>query len=82
MGPYAYNLNLPSTMRCHSVFRVSLLNPVYTNAHPGHIPPEAPPIDFDEDANCEVEGVLDLRVCNWDGQLQFLAKWVGYNAPS
>lgn len=82
ISPYAYELDLPSTMRCHPVFHVSLLDPVSTDAHPGHIPPEAPPVEVDGDAEWEVEEVLDSRVCGRGGRLQYLVKWVGYDAPS
>ena len=87
VGPYtisavisttAYKLDLPTTMRIHPVFHVSLLKPYHPSPSDfERITP--PPAEFIPNTNqeeYEVETILDKRVLR--GKTQYLIKWMGY----
>jgi hypothetical protein len=87
LGPYrittivgesqlAYKLELPTSMRIHPVFHVSLLEPYRANTIPGRVQPPPPPIEVEEGEEFEVEEILDSRIRN--GKLHYLVDWVGY----
>src|SRR3977135_414392 len=68
-GPYrvgkvinknAYRLELPSTMRVHTVFHISLLAR-YTPPVAGQHPPEPQPTIDDDNEEYEVERILDSK---------------------
>lgn len=59
MSPYAYELDLPDTMRMHQVFHVSLLDPVATDPMPGQSLPPPSPVEVDED-NVTTGGAEDI----------------------
>jgi hypothetical protein len=87
LGPYristivgesqlAYKLELPTSMRIHPVFHVSLLEPYRTNTIPGRVQPPPPPIEVEGEEEFEVEEILDSRIRN--GKLHYLVDWLGY----
>lgn len=81
LNPWAYELELPDTMKIHPVFHVSKLNPVATDPFPGQTQSEAQPIEVDGEIAYEVEEVLDSKRVT-GGHVQYLVKWVGYDAPT
>src|SRR5690606_34027559 len=54
----AFELKLPSTMKIHPVFHVSLLEPYHANSLRQNEPPP-PPIEVDNELEWEVETILD-----------------------
>ncbi|SCZ91750.1 BZ3500_MvSof-1268-A1-R1_Chr5-1g07649 [Microbotryum saponariae] len=77
INPVAYELDLPSTMRIHPVFHVSLLEPYRPNTLPSRQQPVPPPPDLiDGQEAFVVERILDSRVRH--GSLQYFVDWTGY----
>ena len=79
ISPVAYKLSLPSSLRIHPVFHVSLLRPWHKDdtslLHPDdqyHPPPVVP-----EDEQYLVDRLLDKRV-RARGQIEYLVRWQGY----
>ena len=72
----AYRLDLPSTMKIHPVFHVSLLK-CYKDS--GHVQPPSP-ILIDGVEEFEVEQILQSRLCRSGSRSleEFLIKWKGY----
>lgn len=68
-------------MNIHPVFHISKLNPVATDPFPGQVQPEAQPIEAEGNIAYEVEEVLDSKRVQ-GGRVQYLVKWVGYDAPT
>jgi hypothetical protein len=62
VGKYAYQLELPSTMDIHTVFHVSLLEPIRNDPLPGQLPPPPEPIIVEGKPEYEVQDVLDSRI--------------------
>jgi hypothetical protein len=63
IGVQAYQLCLPSSMKIHDVFHVSLLEPYRPSEIPGRVPPLPPPILLasSDEPEYEVEEILDSR---------------------
>lgn len=80
ISPYAYELDLPASMKIHPVFHVSLLDPVNKDPVPGQILPPPPPVEVEGEEEFEIEEVLDSRMSR--RKLQYLIKWRGYDAPT
>jgi hypothetical protein len=87
IGPYtilewirsrAYKLDLPSGVRIHPVFHISLLEPAQPrNKHiPGHMQPPLPPIIIDNKEEWEVEEIIHSHY--HQKQLQYRVKWTGF----
>ena len=74
---YAYKLDLPTSMKCHPVFHVSLLEPAANNPLAGEKQPAPPPIIVDHNVEFEVEELLDSKLV-WE-TLKYLVCWVGYD---
>lgn len=77
VGRNAYKLTLPSSMRVHPVFHVSLLH----EYHPGGNVQPPPPVFFDDGVPFyEVETVLQHRERKQGKRTvkQYLIKWAGY----
>ena len=78
VGPNAYRLELPHTVRCHPVLNVSALKKYHQNSIAGRVQSPPPPItNLDGHERFVVDSVLDHWVCR--GQLQFLVRWRGYH---
>lgn len=73
----AYRLDLPPTMKIHPVFHVSLLRPYHST---GTVHPPPPPLDIDNEAEYEVESILQARTVKSGNRHkeEFLIKWKGY----
>lgn len=82
ISPYAYELDLPASMRIHPVFNVSLLRPAANNPVPGQHQPPPPPIEVEGLEEWEVEDIVDSR---WERRgrggprLRYTVKWAGYD---
>ena len=77
VGPNAYGLNLPSTLRCHPVFNISAFRPHEDNVIPGRRQPTPPQIrDLNGYTRHMVESVLDHR--RRHNQLQYSVRRKGY----
>jgi hypothetical protein len=71
-----FKLDLPSSMRIHPVFHVSMLEVYSTNEIPNRTVPPPPPIEVDGEEEYEVEDIVDARY--FGKTLKFLVKWKGY----
>lgn len=76
IGKQAYKLILPSEMKVHPVFHVSLLEPYL--GRPGVEPEGPPPLLVDGEEEWEVEKILEERVLN--GKVQYLVRFTGWGA--
>ncbi|KAF4331787.1 hypothetical protein FBEOM_14440 [Fusarium beomiforme] len=61
ISPYAYRLELPTSMKIHPVFYTNLLRPAATNLLPGQNPDPPPPIKAEGVEEWEVEDIIDSR---------------------
>src|SRR5262249_46231795 len=73
VGNAAFRLQLPSSMKIHPVFHVSLLEPFRPNDIPGRVQDPPPPAIIDGHEEFEVETILDSRVRR--KKLQYLVHW-------
>ena len=73
----AYRLELPSSMKVHPVFHVSLLEPYKESNIPRRAQQPPPCVEIENHAEYEVEKVLDSRR-RW-GKLEYLIHWRGYD---
>lgn len=82
VGSHAYRLNLPSSMRIHPVFHVSLLSKQSQDLPdiPGRTQAPPPPVEVNDEQHYEVESILDSRTRHRG--LQYLVKWKGYDNPA
>ena len=77
VGKYAFKLELPSTVKIHPVFHVSLLSPVYTNPLPGQVSGPPPPLETEtEDPEYEVERIVGIK--RIEGEINYIVRWKGY----
>jgi RNase H-like domain found in reverse transcriptase/Integrase zinc binding domain/Chromo (CHRromatin Organisation MOdifier) domain len=80
INPVAYELDLPSSMRIHPVFHVSLLEPKPPATIPTLISPPPPdPVTINDEEEFEVAAILDSRLFGRRRQLQYLVDWKGYS---
>ena len=73
----AFRLKLPSAIKIHPVFHVSLLEPHVANPFPDRVVDPPPAILVDGVEEFEVHEILDSRFRR--GQLQYYVDWVGYD---
>ena len=82
---YAYELDLPPSIRIHPVFHVNLLRPAATSPVPGQRNPPPSPVEVDGLEEWHVEDILDSR---WERRgrggprLKYTVKWIGYDEPT
>ena len=76
VSPYAYELELPRSLRIHPVHHVSLLDPGADDPLPGQVVTPPPPVEVEGDQEYQVERVEDSRM--YGNQLQYLVRWTGY----
>lgn len=74
IGPLAYRLELPPSMRCHPVFHVSRLTPAVEPSVPTRVILPPPPVFVNNQEEQYVESILDMRIHR--GRIQYLVKWV------
>ena len=79
ISKYAYELNLPASMKIHPVFHVSLLEPVSQHPHVDQVPAPSPPVEVEGEEEWEVEDIMDSRF--FRRRLQYLVKWAGWDSP-
>ena len=81
VGPRAFRLELPESMRCHNVFHVSQLRPFFPPQIDGqsYEPPGPVEVEGDEES-FEVKAVVDSRLVGRGKKksLEYLVEWLGY----
>ena len=77
VGTSSYKLDLPTSMRMHNTFHISLLEPYENNKFPSQIQTPPPPIEIDREPEYELEEIIDSRL--YRNKLQYRAKWTGYS---
>jgi len=81
LGDVTYKLDLPASMKCHSVFHLSLLKPFLED---GRYQPPPLPFEYDEEEGLwyEVDVVLSHRTVKRGSKsiLQYLCSFKGYDA--
>ncbi|KAH0613238.1 uncharacterized protein H6S33_009618 [Morchella sextelata] len=80
VNPYAYELELPRSMKVHPVFHVSLLSSAANDPLPGQQQLPPPPVEVEGQEEWEVESILDSR--DRRGRFEYLVKYAGYNEAS
>lgn len=89
IGPYkvirnikniAYELDLPTTMKQHPVFHVSLLSAHISSTIPNRVTVPPPPVTLDGEIQYETESINDIRIHR--RKLQYLVRWKGYTAEN
>ena len=75
VSPYAYELELPASIRIHRVQPVSLLDIVVEDPLVGQRIEPPPPVEVDGEEEYQVSSVEDRRVDR--NQLQYLIWWMG-----
>jgi hypothetical protein len=76
IGPRAFRLKLPTSMKIHDVFHVSMLEPWVEDRH-GRKPIPLPPVIVDGEEEYEVERVLNSRIKG--KHTEYLVRWKGYS---
>ena len=77
IGPVAFRLKLPPSLKIHDVFHASLLEHSFENPFPSRNLPRPEPDIVDGEEEFEVETILDSRI--YRKRLQYLVHWKGYS---
>lgn len=77
ISTHAYKLELPSTMKIHPVFHVSMLEPVASDPLPGQKQVPPPPVIVDGELEFQVDEILDAKRTRNPDQPMYLVKWTG-----
>ena len=72
----AHQLELPTSMKIHRVFHVSLLKLYKESTIPGRLQAPPPPIEIHGKEEFEISEILDFCI-NWK-KLEYLVHWQGY----
>ena len=75
---YAYELELPASIRIHRVRPLSHLDVVVDDPLEGQVMPPPPPVEVDSEEEYQVLGVEDSRM--YRNQLQYLVRRTGYDS--
>jgi len=78
VSPYAYELELPASIRIHRVQAVSLLDMVAEDPLVGQRVEPLPSVEVDGEEKYQVSSVEDSRIYRY--QLQYLIQWTGYDS--
>jgi len=78
VSPYAYELELPASIRIHRVQPVSLLDQVIEDPLVGQRIEPPPSVEVDREEEYQVSSVEDSRM--YRSQLQYLIQWMGYDS--
>jgi hypothetical protein len=78
VSPYAYELELPASIRIHRVQPVLLLDPVSEDPLLGQVMPPPPPMEVDGEEEYQESSIEDSRM--YRNQLQYLVRWTGYDS--
>jgi hypothetical protein len=78
VSPYAYELELPTSIRIHRVQHVSLLDPLVEDPLDGQVVLPPPPVEVDGEKEYQASSVEDSWV--YRSQLQYLVRWTGYDS--
>ena len=73
----SYKLDLPTSMRIHNTFHISLLEPYEDNKLPSQIQTPPLPIEIEGEPEYELEEIIDS--CLYHNKLQYRAKWTSYS---
>ncbi len=76
VGPVAYLLDLPTSVKMHPVFHVSLLQPWRDD---GRLQPPPPRFLHSGEVVYTVEKILDHRTGKRKNLKEFLVRWEGYD---
>ena len=76
IGTQAYKLQLPSSMKIHPVFHISLLERFIDSDIPGRIQSISPSVIIKNQIEYEVEDILDSKILR--KRLFYLVKWKNY----
>jgi len=76
--PYAYELELPASIRIHRVQHGSLLDSVVEDPLEGQVVLPPPSVEIDGEEEYKVSSVEDSRI--YRNQLQYLIRWMGYDS--
>lgn len=79
MRGHSYMVKLPDYMKIHNVFHADRLRKA-TDALPGQVEPEQPPIEVNGKPEWVVRSILDSRLHY--GRLQYRAAWEGHDPDS
>ena len=80
VSAYAYELELPPSMRIHPVFHTSLLLPTANDPHKGQIQEPPPPVIVNHEEEFEISAILDSKRAGRG--IKYLIKWTGYDNPT
>ena len=78
ISPYAYEVELPTSIQIHTVQPVSLSHPVGNDPSGGQKASVPPPVDVDGEEEYQLSSVEDSRL--YRNQLQYFIRWTGYDS--